>query len=333
MKHLRGAGILLALLAAVGFSTTSALAAKADPDAKDIVLKGDARCTGCHDEADEPTPHPSMIDLNPGVLRIGKSKHGTRADSRTPSCVNCHGESNDHVNHKGSGKPPKPERLFSTREGFPQSPASVRNEACIVCHQKDTIRAHWEGSRHQTADIACNSCHKIHAPHDKVRDKRTQAEVCYTCHKQQRTAMNKPSHHPVPEGKMACSDCHNPHGSAGPKLMKRDSVVETCYTCHMEKRGPFVHSHQPVDEDCGNCHDAHGTTAPTLLKARPPFLCQTCHTPHGPVQPAVATGAINPGWWSGPAVTQGRGCMNCHTQVHGSNNPSTASPTPQRLFR
>jgi hypothetical protein len=32
-------------------------------------------------------------------------------------------------------------------------------------------------------------------------------------------------------------------------------------------------------------------------------------------------------------LTQGRSCMNCHTQVHGTNNPSTANPTPQFNLR
>jgi DmsE family decaheme c-type cytochrome len=144
--------------------------------------------------------------------------------------------------------------------------------------------------------------------------------------------MGKPSHHPVPEGKMGCSDCHNSHGTAGSKLLKRDSVNATCYTCHMEKRGPFLHSHQPVDEDCTLCHNPHGTTAENLLKTRPPFLCQSCHTPHGAFPPGVG-GGVAGGWWNGPAITQGRSCMNCHTSIHGSNNPSTGSPTPQRFFR
>jgi hypothetical protein len=30
---------------------------------------------------------------------------------------------------------------------------------------------------------------------------------------------------------------------------------------------------------------------------------------------------------------QGRSCMNCHTQVHGSNNPSATNPTPQLMLR
>mgnify|MGYP006210731437 CR=1 FL=1 len=32
-------------------------------------------------------------------------------------------------------------------------------------------------------------------------------------------------------------------------------------------------------------------------------------------------------------VWQGRSCLNCHTQVHGSNNPSAGSPAPSKLFR
>src|SRR5687767_15887725 len=62
--------------------------------------------------------------------------------------------------------------------------------------------------------------------------------------KEQRVQVNRSHHHPIEEGKVACSDCHNPHGSAGAKMLVRDSVVDTCYTCHMEKRGPFVRTHQ-----------------------------------------------------------------------------------------
>ena len=32
-------------------------------------------------------------------------------------------------------------------------------------------------------------------------------------------------------------------------------------------------------------------------------------------------------------IWQGRACSNCHTQVHGSNNPSATNPTPQFMFR
>lgn len=276
---------------------------------KGLVLKGDAKCTACHDESDSPK-----------LLAIGKTAHGVNADGRTPTCTSCHGDSVAHLGHKGSSKPPKPDHVFGKNTA---TPAAERNQACLGCHSKDNKRHLWAGSAHEARDVACSSCHTIHSAHDKVRDKRTQPEVCFSCHKEQRAQVNKQSHHPVLEGKVSCSDCHNVHGSAGPKLMKRDSVVETCYTCHMEKRGPFVHNHRPVSDDCTNCHMPHGTTADNLLKARPPMVCYQCHSGHS-TPPGVA--GIAPGVTTEPRantfVEQGRGCLNCHTEIHGSNNPN-----------
>jgi len=145
--------------------------------------------------------------------------------------------------------------------------------------------------------------------------------VCFTCHKEQRSQLNRPSRHPIKEGKVACSDCHNPHGTAGPKMLVRDSVNDTCYTCHMEKRGPFVRSHEPVQEDCTICHQPHGTTNPNLLKVRPPFLCQSCHQPSSHHSTVPQSGpVINNAPLTEQAVIMARGCVNCHTNIHGSNN-------------
>lgn len=288
---------------------------------KDLVLVGDAKCTKCHDEAD-----------GPELLAIGKTKHGTNADTRTPTCTKCHGDSEKHLAYKGSDKPPKPDRTFGKKS---QNEASERSGTCLTCHQKDAKRSHWAGSTHDTRDVVCSSCHQVHAAKDKVRDKRTQAEVCFTCHKEQRTQYQRPSRHAILEGKIACSDCHNAHGSIGPKLMKRDSTVETCYQCHMEKRGPFVRPHEPVNEDCTNCHNPHGSTAEYMLKVRPPFLCNECHSPHGGNMPQLVGQAAAPTTVgkSGINYEQGRGCANCHTQVHGSNNPQKSWPNPQYLLR
>jgi DmsE family decaheme c-type cytochrome len=301
---------------------------------KDIVLKGDAKCTRCHDEGDD---YP--------VLAIGKTRHGTVADGRTPSCTSCHGESEAHIANTGgsAGHRALPDVRFRGKE---KSSAEAQNGQCLTCHAADAKRSHWAGGTHEARGVACTNCHQVHTAHDAVRDRRTQPEVCFNCHKEQRTQINKPSHHPIPEGKMACSDCHNPHGSTGPSLMKRDTINDTCYTCHMEKRGPFVHNHEPVSENCANCHNPHGTTAENLLKARPPFLCHQCHTPHGG-QIGQIVGQGQQGRIGGQApllsgTTSGksglnyfmaRGCTNCHTEVHGTNNPSTANPTPQFNFR
>jgi DmsE family decaheme c-type cytochrome len=274
---------------------------------KDLVLRGDAQCTRCHNEGDE---FP--------VLAIGKTKHGTMADGRTPTCTSCHGVSDRHVNRPADAKErPKPDRTFGKNS---TTPMEERSAACLTCHQGGK-RIHWDRSAHASSEVACSSCHQVHAAHDKARDKLTQTEVCFACHKEQRAQLSRPSRHPIKEGKVACSDCHNPHGTAGPKQLVRDSVNDTCYTCHMEKRGPFVRSHEPVQEDCSICHNPHGTTNPNLLKLRPPFLCQSCHQPsshHSTVprsNPVIGTAPTTE-----QAVIMARGCVNCHTQIHGSNN-------------
>ncbi|HMU63947.1 MAG: DmsE family decaheme c-type cytochrome [Nitrosomonas sp.] len=294
---------MLVLALALGISPNSE-AKSASEDADDesergIVLRKDRECTDCHDESSE---YP--------ILAIGKTKHGTTADSRTPdSCKSCHGESNDHLD--GETTMPMPSITFGKNS---KNPIDERNQICLNCHQGGK-RMHWLSSTHANRDTACTACHQIHAAQDKVRDRIAQAEVCFACHKEQRAQINRPSRHPIREGKVVCSDCHNPHGSAGPSKMIRDSVNETCFSCHMEKRGPFIYNHPPVQENCAICHNPHGTTAPNLLKVRSPFLCEQCHEPNThQSSPATLTGYYR-------RNTLARGCMNCHTQIHGSNNP------------
>ena len=276
-------------------------------------LDRDSVCTRCHDE-NESKP----------ILSIYQTAHGNKADSRTPSCQSCHGESEKHLASKSAA----PDIIFGTNKGD-YSPSEVKdqNTACLSCHEKDQKRTHWQGGAHQAAGVACTSCHEIHTPHDKVRDKRTQPDVCFTCHKDQRAQVRKFSHHPISEGKVACSDCHNPHGSAGPNLLVKNTVTETCYTCHAEKRGPYLWEHQPATEDCTNCHTPHGSNITPLLKSRPPFMCDECHDgPHQSKSPVAENAAgIQGGLTAVPSENfTGRSCMNCHSMVHGSNDPAGA---------
>jgi DmsE family decaheme c-type cytochrome len=321
MKLTRYAGIVLALICAAGYSTSALAERERDVSAKDLILKGDAKCTGCHDEADE--PQATMLELHPSVLAIATTRHGVKGDPRTPTCTDCHGESDKHADYKGKDKPPSPDRTF--RKGT-VTPVLVRNSACLTCHDRDRNRTHWTGSQHEVNDVACTSCHNVHTKNDRVLNKVTQPEVCYTCHKPEQAQTHKISTHPLDAGKIACSSCHNPHGSAGPKLMKMNSVNETCHTCHADKRGPFLWEHQPVTEDCLSCHTPHGSNISPLLKSRPPALCDECHD--GPHQSASVFGPNMAGKLGNPTITStssgaaGRGCMNCHVQVHGSNSPA-----------
>jgi len=339
MKVLRKILLLCAFIAGLGLAAGS-LAEEVQPAAQNQLpdmgasapsmalqsLKRDAICTRCHDES-ETAP----------ILSLYQTKHGVRGDARTPNCQTCHGESEKHLKGDPSVKGRAAPDVVFKKGVYALSDNKVRAGQCLSCH-KGTNRTNWDGSQHDSNQVACNDCHKVHAPVDKVRDRKTQTEVCFTCHKEQRADTHKISTHPIDAGKVVCSDCHNPHGSVGPKMLKKNTVTETCFTCHAEKRGPFLWEHQPVTEDCTNCHTPHGSNITPLLKSRPPFLCQECHDgPHNSKSPAGPNAAGYQGGlaYNNAAVpatanlypsTQAaaRGCMNCHAMVHGSNSPAGA---------
>jgi DmsE family decaheme c-type cytochrome len=290
-----------------------------------------AKCMACHSADYE---------------KMARTPHANSADSRVFGCIGCHGASSEHADNPTEKRP---DQVFKGEGAVSGKQAS---EACLACHTTATPKhlLLWAGSTHPEAGVACNNCHQIHTNRDKVFSKADQPSVCFTCHKTTRVAINRPWHHPIQEGKVTCSDCHAVHGSAGPALAKRDSINTTCYQCHAEKRGPYVHNHQPVQENCATCHNPHGSNIAGMLVARDPILCNQCHTPHvaggvGAVggQPGVFPPAVPPQTVS--AVTplssgintvniwQGRSCLNCHTLVHGSNNPQAQPFAPSRLFR
>lgn len=261
------------------------------------------------------------------VTPILQTPHAVRGDKRTPfaqdGCESCHGDSSKHVASRAN----PPAIVF---KGKNISPVAERNEACLTCHTS-TARMNWQGSAHEVNDKACTDCHTLHASKDPILVRATQSEKCFTCHVRQRNESLKFSHHPMREGKVICSDCHNPHGASGDtKMLKEFTINETCYTCHADKRGPLLWEHQPVRENCLNCHVPHGSNEPRLMKERMQFLCSSCHSGTGNSHGgAFGGGGSIPNRGPGTNKTVSylgnqRDCLNCHSQVHGSNSPAGA---------
>ena len=284
--------------------------------------KGADTCIKCHDE-----------DSDYPVFDIFKTRHGVQADARTPfaglQCEACHGPGvsnplfaqdgqapRSHVAKVRSGEERPPILNFGANS---KAPVADQNRMCLGCHKGDS-HITWQGSAHEAGEVSCASCHTIHASHDPVLDKVSQPDVCFTCHQKQRAEFLKPSSHPVRFGQMGCSECHAPHGSATSTLLSRPTLNETCYTCHAEKRGPLLWEHAPVTEDCSLCHTPHGSIYPTLLSKRAPLLCQQCHSQAG--HPSVAYTAAGLPTGGASRFLLAGSCLNCHTQVHGSNHPS-----------
>lgn len=321
MGYLRG--VLMSLALALGCSLGGAAWAADSPksDAEDLVFKGDAKCTSCHDAEDSPE-----------LLRIGKTHHGGvgRAQGKL-SCVSCHGESDRHLKKPDGQERPKPDRVFGHKGAYLS--ADERSKPCLECHAGDRHLAFWESGRHKKNDVSCDNCHTMHEPaRSQLRkenptispytttSRQLQYETCTQCHKQIRSQLLKTSHHPIIEGKLDCSSCHNPHGALSHAMIKEESVNQLCTTCHADKRGPFMNEHPPVEENCLTCHNSHGSSHGKLLSERAPNLCQDCHD-----------WSRHPGsYYSGNQGFAGaqntrlvaRSCLNCHNQVHGSNAPA-----------
>jgi DmsE family decaheme c-type cytochrome len=259
-------------------------------------------CKACHEPAFNRFSHTKMGRLFLSQPRTDKEKMG---------CENCHGPGRSHV--EAGGTQPMP--VAFTKKG--KETVEVRNAVCLQCHER-TARLFWEGSSHESRDVACTNCHTVMddvSPKSQLA-RATELETCGQCHVERRAQQLRSSHMPLWEGKMTCSSCHNPHGSVTPALLKENSINETCYTCHAEKRGPFLWEHAPVVESCSNCHDPHGTNNERMLKVPRPRLCQQCHieTRH-PTRPyGTDTGSLK--------FVLGRGCASCHLAIHGSNHPS-----------
>jgi DmsE family decaheme c-type cytochrome len=126
--------------------------------------------------------------------------------------------------------------------------------------------------------------------------------MCASCHAEVAARFDLPSHHPIREGMLRCTDCHPPHRERRVSLGAR---TQLCTGCHQDYAGPWIWEHAPVAEDCGYCHVPHGASAQGLLEVTQPGSCISCHS-------LAAMGAVHDPW----ALLDR--CTDCHSAIHGS---------------
>jgi DmsE family decaheme c-type cytochrome len=246
-----------------------------------------------------------------------ESPHARTWDVRAPAadrgCETCHGAGGAHVGDPGAK---------GLLRNFKKMAPRDASKACMTCHNRQE-HVNWQGGTHDVRNVTCVSCHSVHTPKsDKAHLKEaTVVATCATCHRDKAAKMLRSSHMPIREGKMDCSSCHNQHGSTNVAMLKTgNTVTEFCVSCHSEKRGPFLWDHPPVRENCASCHDPHGSNNDRMLVAKAPMLCQRCHVSEATRHPSAP--------YDGKALLAGnnrlvnRGCVNCHSNIHGSNHPS-----------
>jgi predicted CXXCH cytochrome family protein len=209
-------------------------------------------------------------------------------------------------------------------------------ESCARCHQKEAKE--FEHSTHAKFSVkddptqgeGCEICHGPGSKHVEalgkgfMADLKKDPEGCFSCHPETKAEFSLQYHHPVLEGKMSCSDCHDSHSGdvlSGTKTAL-EKPEERCFKCHAEYRGPFVYEHDALDsyrEGCKVCHAPHGSVNNKMVLANDNNLCMNCHYerdyptrigkwPHGALMGAPRL------------VDRGKdNCFKCHMAIHGSN--------------
>lgn len=291
---------------------------------------GTDTCAGCHD--------------------VEKAQFSKTAHAATPphvpygdGCESCHGPGKAHAEAMGDaiGDDAKVAAAKKLIFSFNASPAE-NSAKCQSCHLTSQDQQHFDRSEHHFNGVACQSCHAPHlveaakpnlakplipmahfftAPSRKEDQRwitssllrKSQPDLCYSCHGVVQSQFSLPSHHRVNEGLMKCTDCHNPHGTKNQPMLKKTNW-EACIDCHIEKRGPFLYEHGAVKiEGCVSCHSPHGSVNRMMMVRRESrFMCLQCHVdPHAPNVPHGRLGF----------TTRGE-CVRCHVAIHGSNHSS-----------
>ncbi|PIY29104.1 MAG: hypothetical protein CO105_05310 [Comamonadaceae bacterium CG_4_9_14_3_um_filter_60_33] len=171
---------------------------------------------------------------------------------------------------------------------------------CLYCHRPMTMNK----TVHAAVHMGCPTCHENldvrRVPHLNKGPfpKGLRAEVpalCISCHEQALFEGNM-VHAPVNTG--LCLECHNPHSSNYPGLLKKKPAA-LCLNCHSDiensehlisglstKGHPLGNIRENVEDPkrpgktfyCASCHEPHRSTLPKLSRYGLGMTsCQTCH--------------------------------------------------------
>ena len=264
---------------------------------------GSEACQACHEDiynAFSKSPH-HLVDAD--------KKRGFKGQA----CESCHGPAQKHIESTLATDIRNPGKLT----------AALADKICMTCHLNQPTHVGRLQSSHAKDQVACTTCHKVHAngPNGLV-DRKPAAvnELCEGCHRNVWAQFQRPNHHKVPEGAMTCVDCHNPHGSLRPAMVQSFGSNEPgCLQCHGDKRGPFTFEHGPVRfEGCASCHEAHGSANPRMLaRQEVRLVCLECHA-NLPTANSTHTIGLVPPSFHNLNSPRFQNCTICHQKIHGS---------------
>jgi predicted CXXCH cytochrome family protein len=218
----------------------------------------------------------------------------------------------------------------------------VGMDQCAICHEKEVknfkltqhsrIQLREPEEKDEVTNLGCEACHGAGSLHVEAGGGKGKfiisgqnPEGCFQCHLDKKAEFSLQYHHPLKEGRMNCTACHNPHGDdinkpAGALITRAN---ETCAQCHREQARPHVFEHEALREGCVACHNVHGSINPKMLAQRDNNLCLKCHAQvAAPNTPGtVIIGKVPHAGFAGRSLLEQGTCFSagCHTAVHGSD--------------
>lgn len=140
-------------------------------------------------------------------------------------------------------------------------------QLCLKCHNE--MKAQFSQPFHHKVlegQMKCSDCHNAHGEFElKNARLAVGADVpCMKCHKDKQGPF---VYEHLPLTVEGCTACHNTHGSANPKMLKRNQVRQLCLECHssifddLAPNAPSFHNQANARfVNCTVCHvKIHGS--------------------------------------------------------------------------
>ena len=279
---------------------------------------------------------------------MSRSAHAVTTDPRTPSCVSCHGPSQSHAVKEKGKKQGTPDRVLRRRIGaargraqrrVPELPQQ-RLQARVVGRQP--APDHRRGLQHlpQGARQQGRGAEQGHADRGLLRlpqgaARADQPAVAPSDPGGEDELLRLPQRARLGRAEAGAS-ATTPTTPATPAMPK--SAAPSCTSISRSPTTARIATTRTAAR-CRRCwwrarrccaSNATRRTWPAAWArwaASPVCSRRRCRRSLRRPSRGTSSGKNVVNIW------QARSCTNCHTQVHGSNNPSTTNPTPQFMFR
>jgi predicted CXXCH cytochrome family protein len=315
-----------------------------------------AKCLECHEDKSKGKAVHSAIAmgcLSCHEVRVNKDITRVKLTTATPYklCLSCHGDK-DATQIKGHVHEPAirdclkchdPHTSENKNQLLKATSGDKKDNLCLTCHTQG-LKVPEKGSRHAALDMGCDTCHTTHKVGEKGKQEfdnhltKAVPALCIGCHDVKDDALIK-AHQGQPFATATCTQCHDPHQSAQPKLLQKfahppfaDKTCEVCHapakdgkvvltnadtkalcaTCHsdqVEKIDKAKVPHPGAQGECVACHNPHAGKTPGFLHPDPVSACLACHSDQAD--------QFKKAHLHQPAFQQG--CATCH-EPHGGEN-------------